>query len=315
MGVGCLVIASALIVASPFLLIFEPFSNGVRLADKSTPLWQLLVLYGHFVPGFAICIVVLLQPRLRNPALMTGGLLLISAIVLLAIPEVAYVKDIYAGDYARANTVFKFSLQAQALAIVSLSILFGWLVRPGSRILSFVWGLLILLPLIGLISYAQYTIGPKLTFENARRASLDGFGFINDDDRELLAFVSRLELSKKEIFLETDGLSFTGEAWLSAMSGQPTALGWRVHQWLWRGDPKAVEKRSNVIRDIYRGQSAKTVCTLLSGLHIRYVVIGSSERKMHSDLNAKLLRRLGSTVFKTKTSEVVKISESCHQPR
>src|SRR5690606_21343772 len=55
------------------------------------------------------------------------------AIGLVILPEIIYVKDIYSGDYKRANTMFKLTYQAFIMFGICFGYIFIRLLRYGSK--------------------------------------------------------------------------------------------------------------------------------------------------------------------------------------
>jgi uncharacterized membrane protein len=127
--------------ALPFNQAFEPIAKTIAKATASTPLWQLLVLWGaHFLAGIILLVVVIVLNRKKRARrfpppdegtsaegssgrfLKTVNIadrlvlsLFFWAVFLIILPECVYVVDIYSGDFKRANTMFKFTYQAFVL--------------------------------------------------------------------------------------------------------------------------------------------------------------------------------------------------------
>jgi len=118
------IIACWFIFTLPFNLNFDQITQGIGFVHSRTPIYQLLVLWGGFWL-MAITFIAFLLSHRRHAATDFFGLsLIITATLLIIIPEIVYVKDIYSGDYYRANTMFKFTYQAYTM----MAILVGYII-------------------------------------------------------------------------------------------------------------------------------------------------------------------------------------------
>ncbi len=108
-----IIILAGFFVVLPFLLNFESLAQGVQLVNNRTPLWQLGVLWGF--PAVITVIFALTLAKLKKkidiPDLFILSLI-ITSWILIFIPEIVFVKDIYIASHQRANTMFKLTYQA-----------------------------------------------------------------------------------------------------------------------------------------------------------------------------------------------------------
>ncbi|MBQ9119390.1 MAG: hypothetical protein IJY09_04955 [Lachnospiraceae bacterium] len=248
---------------------------------------------------------------------------------LVLIPELVYVKDIYSGDYKRANTMFKLTYQSY--------IMFGMCISY------------ILVKLIGYArSYAQRAAGVAIAlcfattlgyFGNAtngwfgdvtqkeRYEGLDASAFVYDEseaDAEAIAWLNE-NIEGTPVVLEAHGDSYTYYQRVSVLTGLPTVLGWRTHEWLWRSDasggfPEVVSEREDDVCTIYTSEDETEVRYLIEKYDIEYIYVGESERDSEKfkdtsmPVNEELLRSLGEVVFETapdfngETTYIVKIN-------
>ncbi|MBI4089372.1 MAG: hypothetical protein HY424_01535, partial [Candidatus Levybacteria bacterium] len=128
----------------PFNLNFKPFASGIGIlcAPKflldlgkfgpflfepnhcqHSPLWQLFILYGFFyfwIVSFIIFLFKNLKLKIKNLSISDVFvlILIILSTLLIILPEIIYVKDIYPAHY-RANTMFKLVYQAFILLSIS----------------------------------------------------------------------------------------------------------------------------------------------------------------------------------------------------
>ena len=100
------------VTALPFIINFTSIAEGVKFVHSHTPLWQLLILWGY--PLVLTIFFAKTLYKLKTKVAMADTFvlsLLITAWILIALPEIIYVKDIYAATHYRANTMFKLTYQ------------------------------------------------------------------------------------------------------------------------------------------------------------------------------------------------------------
>jgi YYY domain-containing protein len=97
--------------------------------------------------------------------------------------------------------------------------------------------------------------------------------------------------------LEADGDSYTDYERISAFSGIPTIVGWGVHEWLWRGSYDVVSPRKEEVRLVYEGEDDALRFSILNRYNIRYIVVGSLERKLFTKLQEEKIKSQASVVF------------------
>jgi YYY domain-containing protein len=134
-----------MLFALPFFLQFRPFSHGIGLVHTRTPLYQLGVLWGY--QGLFVCIYLALllyawkrfsiscdrqgnmtRPKQflkeLSPADIFVSIIAVSALALIMVPEIMYVKDIYPPAYCRSNTMFKCTYQAFIMLGIAMGFIF-----------------------------------------------------------------------------------------------------------------------------------------------------------------------------------------------
>lgn len=313
------------ITALPWFLNFKSFSHGVYLTGERSPLWQVGVLWGgHVVMVIAAMFIALklrlgfVPPRGRNfaPILALG----VTALLLLLIPEIVYVKDIYPG-HQRANTMFKLTYQA----FIMMSLLFGWVVgkvfsrcRPlkvaeqrfllGSKtpvrnrlslfllmVVTVLWGGLMFFPIQ---AFSSYYGGFK------KYKGLDGLVWLKKD-KDRWSIIRYLENNRDgRNLVEAVGDSYTKFNSVSAFSGTPTVVGWRVHEWLWRGGYDVVKEREGLVKNFYEKGTLK----ILEDFNVGWVVVGPDEKKEY-EVNENKLFSLGEVVWRGKESYLIKVTD------
>ena len=89
----------------------------------------------------------------------------------------------------------------------------------------------------------------------------------------------------RPVLLEANGLSYKYYNRVSVITGLPTILGWRTHEWLWHSDsanggvPEIVEEREIDVESIYTSDDVYTVKKLLDKYKVEYIYIGGCERE------------------------------------
>ena len=251
--------------------------------QKKTQDTEETVLFGLMLPDLA--------------ALLFG----LCAIGLILMPEVIYVKDIYGGEHYRANTMFKLTYQAWILfAIVMgyalIRILVGRM-KP-ARILAAVCTFLLLLTLGYLPQSIKDWFGN--IFDPSLRTGTDASVFVDESFHTDFAAITWLnnEVRGRPVCLEAPGDSYSTRERVSVATGLPTVAGWYVHEWLWRGDPDALNERNKDIEAIYTSGDEKLVKSLIEKYNITYIYIGTQERQAYyNSIKDVFLQSLGEVVF------------------
>lgn len=314
---GAVTIATALLVASPWLLNFVSISEGVKFAAEHSPFWQLLVLWsGHVTFSlvtlyFANRLISQSSDRqnqaLKTPAMMIVALVL-TALILIALPELIYFKDIYP-NHPRANTMFKLTFQAFVMMGLAISWLAGVLhlkkFHQNLRvILRFLLGIFILA--VGIYPYFGY----RDYYDRLKKyRGLNGLYWMQQDlthDYQLILWL-RQNVTGRPVILEAAGDSYTKYARVSTFTGFPTVVGWKVHQWLWRGGYTVPQGRSDEVEQVYRQPLSATAQQILKKYQVKYIVVSSLERDKYSKIDESGLKQLGRIVYQTNQSYLVKL--------
>ena len=223
------------------------------------------------------------------------------ATLLVIIPEVIYVKDIYIPSHHRANTMFKLTYQAFILYALSAGYILMRVFFGARRRL---WGRLVLFfpCLLFLSSAAVYPYLAVRSYYGLRNyRGLDGLKWMErlyPDDYKAILWL-RESVKAQPVVLEAVGESYTDFARVSANTGLPTVLGWPVHEWLWRGSYDEPGKRREDVRRIYESGSLPETKQLLERYGVRYIFIGDLERKQYSSLSEEKFSKLARPVFQS----------------
>jgi len=299
-----LAFVAAALTAAPFLASFQPFANGIAPVAARTPPWQLLVLYAHVVPAL-LMIPLLARTRADLLPLLPVAAVALTGLLLVAIPEVVYLRDIYGADFARANTMFKLTFRAQALLVIAAAaVLAPALARRGAG-----WtaaSLAAMVPLGLTLAYLPHVYAPPSVIR-----SLDGLAFLGDE-RPLVEAARSLTLAPGEALVEATGQAFTDTSRVSAMTGQPAVIGWTGHQWLWRNDVGSAYDRANDIDRFYTTLDPTDRCRIQRRYRISHVVIGTIERRQYPALDEAGLMALGPAVYSGPGGVILRVlPETC----
>jgi len=337
-----IVLASSIVFAVPFNMTFDKMTGGIRFTEDRTLPHQFLVLWGYQLTLAVIFFIYVLyteqnikwkfergKERLEIRSRMTlmsriqnvldknpvedvfAVILCVSAIGLLIIPELVYVKDIYSAEHKRANTMFKLTYQAFIMFGLAAGYIFIRIRRhsrkdrkiAAAKIIAFI---MIALPMI----YPFYAIPSWYRYLNPERyEGLDGLAFMkkeHPDDYELVIWL-RENVQGQPAVLEANGDSYSYNGRISMATGLPTIQGWYVHEWLWRNDYKIVSERVEEVKTVYESDDIDMTREILEKYQIRYIVIGRPERDLFQDLNEEKLLTLGNVVFERPGVKLIEI--------
>lgn len=340
---GIFVLVASSLVCLPFTMNFDQISTNICLTVARTPINQMIILWGLPVfvvvcfigalisnfkrTGKSKEIMVDIEPQYndvkaeqkeRQPVLfhflatmklsdLYIFVLGLCAIGLILIPEVIYVQDIYSGDYKRANTMFKLTYQA----FIMFGLCYGYILL---RLLCYgrtarqkwLGGIGLVLFLIS-TSYCQNAVNSWYgnIFDRSGYKGLDATAFMENtmpDDNLAIRWLNE-NVSGIQVVLEANGDSYTDYQRVSVMTGLVTPLGWRSHEWLWKGDPSLLDARAKDIETIYTSFDEEEVMALIDKYHITYIYVGKLEQEKYEMINHELLRRLGNVVFSSPVTQ------------
>lgn len=320
------------LVCLPFSIRFNQISSAIGLCEDHTPLYQLIVLWGLPLTVVFTYLFTLIRNQkdahifdINNTSVVgkknclfrfIGNLeipdmfilvLGLCAFGLVLIPEIIYVRDIYAGSYKRANTMFKLSYQAFILFGMAMGFIITKFLLLAKYKRRRVFAIVCLVLLIWSCGY----------FDNSTKAwfgdwsSTEGFkglnageylSDVNHEDYDATNWLIE-NISGQPVVLEANGDSYTDYCRVSARTGLPTILGWRTHEWLWQSDstlsyPEILTEREDAVRSIYTSSDLNLVIDLLHEYNVEYIYVGGQEReKFGSDINYDNLLSVGTIVY------------------
>ena len=260
-----------------------------------------------------------------NPSDIFVILLIILSTVLIIIPELIYVKDIYPAHY-RANTMFKLVYQS----FIMLSISSGYIIvrifyqfkskvnssNQGFNFLSFKNWKLFGIWILGFCAFVLVTIYPYFAVNSfygglKTQLGLDGTKYLKNlypTDYDAIAWINK-NIKGQPVILEAQGDSYTDFARVSANTGLPTVLGWTVHEWLWRGTYDIPAPRIPQVQTLYTSTDVNMTRDLIDKYKIEYVFIGDLEYQKYTNLNEQKFETIGKLIYKNGRTKIYKITQ------
>ncbi|MBI3984366.1 MAG: hypothetical protein HY344_00275 [Candidatus Levybacteria bacterium] len=316
----------------PFSVNFKPFVSGIGVICapeiltkmgklgpllfesnhcQTSPIWQLIILYGFFY-FFVISFILFLKFK-RNYKTTKSDIfvafLIILSTLLILIPEIIYVKDIYPAHY-RANTMFKLTYEA----FIMLSLSCGYIIvkilmhlRNKKTLVLFFIPTLILLYLV--FSYPIFAINSY--YDNLKiYKGLDGTKYLSTTHPEDFDLINWLNINIKgqPVVIEAVGDSYTDYARISANTGLPTIMGWPVHEWLWRGTYDVVGPRVDDVKTFYTTKNVETAKEIIKKYNASYIVVSLLEKEKYPELNEENIKSLGEIIYQKGEAKLYKIN-------
>jgi len=312
--VACCLLLS-IILTLPFHLQFKSIAEGIGLVDFHSPLWMLLVLWGFPLYMTISLLLFLKKQKLKQVDFFILILLFVSWFLII-IPEFFYIKDIYIHSYQRANTMFKFTYQSFVMFSLSSGyILFRILSGLKKRVLKFLFSIFCFLFSIFIFIYPSFAIRSYYGLKNYQ--GLNGLAYLKNlypDDYQAILWL-RKNISGppagevgQPVIAEAVGESYTDFARVSANTGLPTILGWRVHEWLWRGSFDEASQRTEEVKEIYETTDLTKTRELLSKYQVKYVFIGSLEKEAYPQLKEAKFAKIGEKVFELNQTTIYQLN-------
>ena len=309
-------ILSLMVSASPWFLNFDSISEGARLVTERSELWRLLALWITHVAASATVLFIAVKMLKKNQSkkLSHTSLFLIGLVatawILLILPEIFYMKDIYPG-HPRANTMFKLTFQA----FILMSALYGWLLgfvsslnfsKPYQKlVVAFPFlmaGILLIYPYFGFRDYYNLKFGSY--------QSLDGLTWLAKQHPSDYAGIQWLRRNVRDhaVILEAVGESYTTFSRVSTFTNLSTVLGWPVHEWLWRGSFDIPGQRTGEVQAMYEEPLSEASRIKLKEYGVAYIFVGDKEREAYPNINEQALKQLGEIIFSQGETYIIQIT-------
>ena len=290
---GILTIACWFIFSLPFSLNFIPMGEGIKISDTHSPFYQLFILYGGFWLIILPLLLLFLIKKIKKKKLNLNNsdlfvlAVITTATLLIIIPEIIYLKDIYIYEHRRANTMFKLVYQAFIMyALVSGYVFYKVRTLLKSKWLNFLYGLLFATIFSIHLIYPYFAIrsfyGSFKTYQG-----LWGLNYLKNDSLGNFNAINWINknISGQPVMLEAVGDSYTTFNQVSVSTGLPTVEGWIVHEWLWRGGYDKPKLRQDNVKSIYESEDINRLKQLIQKYNIKYIFIGDKEYEKYPDLN------------------------------
>jgi len=228
--------------------------------------------------------------------------------VLIIIPEIIYVKDIYIHSYQRANTMFKLTYQSFVMfCFASGFVIIKLLTSLKRKSAKLLYSITFFSFLFFIFIYPYFAIRSYYGLKNYQ--GIYGLNFLKKlypDDFQAVLWLNK-NVSGLPVVVEAVGESYTDFARISANTGLPTILGWRVHEWLWRGSFDKPGVRTEEVKDIYESTDLSKTKGLLNKHQVKYIYLGDLERKQYPNLKEEKFDNLGEIVFISGKTKIYKL--------
>ena len=224
--------------------------------------------------------------------------------------EIVYVKDIYSGDYYRANTMFKFTYQAYVLFIFASAMIIKEIIQaPIKRPLKALFFFFPLLIFSSLLIYSSFSItGYYGPLKLSRYQGLYGLNFLAQrypDDYQAVLWLKKIP--NQPVVLEAAGDSYTDDNRVSALTGLPTIQGWLVHEWLWRGGYEKPQARAQEVAQVYQNAPFNQAKQILKKYQVTYIFYGQKEKTKYPQSSYQRLSSLGEPVYRAGKTIIYKV--------
>ncbi|MFZ5376690.1 MAG: DUF2298 domain-containing protein [Patescibacteria group bacterium] len=315
---AALVVLVSIVVTSCFWwLNFKSISEGLGFVEEGSTLRELAILWGWHVIGsllasvFAVSELLAARKKRISHTFLFILSMTIAALVLLLLPELIFVKDIYT-DHPRANTMFKLTFQAFTLMSLVVAWFFGFIQQRNKFDIAMRTVLISIMMVlfVSIFSFVKYSYKGYYNFQNYQ--GLDGLKWLQEKypaDYKAIVWL-RENIVGQPVVLEAVGDSYTDYERVSVFTGLPTIVGWRVHEWLWRGGYDEVGERAEQVRVVYEEPESLLSQEIIAKYWVQYIFIGEKERQAYADLDEQKLLQLGNVVFSEGQTIIIKLGHN-----
>ena len=288
--------------------------------------------------SISLLALVLLFYNIGNRAHAFVLLLGATAFALVAVCEIIFLKDVFAGSLPRMNTVFKLYFQAWAMLSIGCGAgLFFILesfrpVQTASRVLHYlqrggrvVWIVCLLVLILAGAVYPLSAPEARYATINAtgqpilqRTNSLDGLTYLatdsaNPGDYDAIRWLNA-NVQGDPVIVEAVGDDYSNAGRVSAFTGLPTPMGWIGHEVQWRinwlnqpGMAAEFQRRGTDVATIYTSSDPKTVLSLLAYYHAQYLYVGPVEYVKYPNANLHRFSAFMQVVYNAEGVTIYKV--------
>ncbi len=326
---GIVIYALAYITKLPFELRFNKFNNGIRLCQYHSRLYQWIILWG--LPSVVLILFVIFiirtfdKDELSEDEQQAGAGLLegisvpdlcvlligLCGIGLALVPEVVFVEDIYIKGNPRCNTMFKLTYQAFILSGLMMGYVTTRILAAKSKsedvlntlnMYRLKRAVALCLMVLGFTLMYAHT-SSEMWYGDAKHWSYKGIDATRTTRSEMGQEEAVLDFIKdnipgQEVILTAGAYSYTSEGVIPALSGHPTVMGWRTHEWLWHNDGDFVYAREQDIQAIYTSGNVDQIRSLIDKYDIKYIYVGPKEYEKYGFTDISVLESLGQVVYR-----------------
>lgn len=278
---GLIMTGIGFICSYPFNRNFTKMASEILLATNHSLIYKLIILW--IIPvgiclGFLIFLIRSKEISDRKIVPIMSALIPCS-IGLIIMPEIIYVRDIYGEEYARFNTMFKFTYQAFVLTALVIGIAIGIWINCNKCLR----GVILFCTVLLLSSYICVSTGQSMgnVFDPSKRLGSDCTDYINRNEHlypqmNAINIINRDERTNIHI-LETGGTSYQPDDMISVFTGAPTYVGWGVHEWMWRNGWDPVGLRQGEVAYFYNSGDFDYCSQFIKDNKIDYIFVGPRE--------------------------------------
>jgi uncharacterized membrane protein len=309
---GFIFLIPIVLLVLPFQLNFETMAQGVSFVRANSLPHQLLILWG--APWFLGTAFLIYVSRHKTKLFLSDLFILLLffvATLLVAIPEIIYLRDIYISSYHRANTMFKLTYQSFIMYSLVMGYAFIRLVTSLKKsVAKGIFAAIALLLFFAILIYPNYSIPGyygKLHSDNYKE--IYGLRFLEKlypSDFKAINWINE-NIKGQPVVLEAVGDSYTDYGRISMATGLPTIQGWLVHEWLWRGSFDEPGQRAEEVKTIYESKSIEETKKLLQKYQVSYVFISDLEREKYPQINEEKFSEIGDKVFENGKAVLFKL--------
>ena len=281
-----LIIVLIILVVGLLTLVIMKNSLTFVVAGSITALGTMLVLTN-------------LHDRPRAFTLLLGTV----AFALVAICEVFFLKDVFADNFPRMNTVFKFYFQSWALLSITCGAGLYFILehfRPAPhataeqrftrRTAQVIWMTALFLFLVAGSIYPIVGSYQRTNHFASRTNSLDGLAYMQISDPADYYGIQWLNnnIQGDPVIVEAVGPDYSDYARISAFTGLPTIMGWVGHEYQWRVNwlnkdinASDFDRRQADVTSIYTDKSPDVVLSLMARYQAQYLYMGPLEEETY----------------------------------
>ena len=215
-------------------------------------------------------------------------LLCIAGLLVLALCDIFYLREMLGGDYSRFNTIFKFYFDAWILLGTGSLLLAGrWLAarrpifpataRQGVVIVAVI--AVLVAPFALNVDIGRGLLGIEYPVEGYR--TLDGLAYLDATRPGEAAAIEYLRtLDGSHRIVEAEGGDYGYCSRISSFTGIPTILGQISHELTWRGNGAWYTERPADIRAIY--ENPEETLVLMAKYNATLLYVGAPERERYA---------------------------------